>query len=43
VYPYFTGIPKVKWYTFLGASHCSDLEVPDKYNSVVAEFLLNPS
>jgi len=41
VYPYFNGIPKVKWYTFLNASHCSQLEVPEKYMEVVGAFLLN--
>ncbi|KIW99527.1 uncharacterized protein Z518_11266 [Rhinocladiella mackenziei CBS 650.93] len=42
VYPYFSGIPKVKWYTFPGASHCTNVEIPDKYMAVVAEFLLGP-
>ncbi|EXJ65834.1 uncharacterized protein A1O5_11075 [Cladophialophora psammophila CBS 110553] len=40
VYPFFQ-IPKVKWYTLLGASHCSNLEVPEKYMEVVVEFLKN--
>lgn len=42
VYPYFNNIPKVKWYTMLGASHCSHMEVPEKYMAVVGAFLLNP-
>lgn len=42
VYPYFSGIPKVKWITFRDASHCTNLEIPDKYNAAVAEFLQNP-
>lgn len=41
VYPYFSNIPKVKWYTFSGASHCTNLEIPDKYLEVVSEFLLS--
>lgn len=41
VYPYFSGISKVKWYTFPDASHCTSVEIPDKYCAVVAEFLLN--
>ncbi|KIW93026.1 uncharacterized protein Z519_06875 [Cladophialophora bantiana CBS 173.52] len=40
VYPFFQ-IPKVKWYTIPGASHCSNLEVPEKYMEVVVEFLKN--
>ena len=43
VYPYFSGIPKVKWYTFTGASHCSNVEIPGKYVAVIAEFLLSNS
>ncbi|KAK5045030.1 hypothetical protein LTR84_010178 [Exophiala bonariae] len=41
VYPYFSNIPKVKWYTFPGASHCTNLEIPEKYIEVVSEFLLS--
>ncbi|KAK5211568.1 hypothetical protein LTR47_005291 [Exophiala xenobiotica] len=36
-----SGISKVKWYTFPDASHCTSVEIPDKYCAVVAEFLLN--
>ncbi|KAI1624324.1 proline-specific peptidase [Exophiala viscosa] len=39
VYPFFEQIPKVKWYTFSGASHCSNVEVPERYCAVVGEFL----
>jgi pimeloyl-ACP methyl ester carboxylesterase len=35
VYPYFEKIKQVKWYTFSGASHCSNLDVPDKYVSAL--------
>ncbi|EXJ80076.1 hypothetical protein A1O3_08362 [Capronia epimyces CBS 606.96] len=43
VYPCFSGIPMVKLYTFAGASHCTNLEIPDKDMAVVAQFLLSPS
>ena len=41
VAPYFDRIPKVKWYRFSGASHCTMCEIPEEYNQVVAEFLLS--
>lgn len=39
VYPFFTNIPHVKWYTFPNASHMSNVEEPEKYNAVVSDFL----
>ncbi|KAK6380686.1 hypothetical protein LTS17_004886 [Exophiala oligosperma] len=39
--PFFQGIPKVKWYKFSSTSHCTNLEIPEKYCKVIADFLLS--
>jgi len=39
VAPFFRNIPKVKWITISDASHCSNLEQPEKYMQIVADFL----
>ena len=41
VYPFFENIPQVKWYTFSGTSHMSNVEDPKRYMEVVSQFLLN--
>ncbi|KIW13652.1 hypothetical protein PV08_08843 [Exophiala spinifera] len=43
LYPFFNGIPKVKWYKFSDTSHCTNLEIPEKYCQVIADFLLSSS
>ena len=39
-YPFFTNIPKAKWYTFSGCSHMPMAEEPKKYNQVIGDFLV---
>ena len=42
VAPFFREIPKVKWVTMADASHCSNLEHPEKYMKIVSDFLIQP-
>ncbi|KAH9846969.1 prolyl aminopeptidase-2 [Lenzites betulinus] len=37
--PFFKAIPKVRWYTFAGASHSPHSEMREKFIQLVAEFL----
>ncbi len=41
VYPFFANIPQVKWYTFPGTSHMSNVEQPERYMEVVSQFLMS--
>jgi pimeloyl-ACP methyl ester carboxylesterase len=43
VYPYFEHIPKVKWLTLKGASHMSNVEIPQVYMDTVSRFLQAPA
>ena len=39
VQPFFDGIPKVKWFVFSGSGHAAYADQPEKYRSVVWNFL----
>lgn len=37
--PFFDGIPKVKWFVFSGSSHSAAADQPEKYRTVIWNFL----
>lgn len=37
--PFFDGIPKVKWFVFSGSAHAASTDQPEKYRTVVWNFL----
>lgn len=37
--PFFDGIPKVKWFVFSGSAHAASIDQPEKYRTVVWNFL----
>jgi L-proline amide hydrolase len=39
VQPFFDGIPKVKWFVFSGSAHAASADQPEKYRTVVWNFL----